>query len=326
MSDELYGQVLSVDTRNLSEPTTAPAAAGDLSVSVADAGTFDDKGGTISIDGEPYTYASVDVETNTIQLSGVLGVNVPEGALVQVEPPSPMKVALVDTGGEGDPVPMVIPKGLEHRFDEGLQTGEEQTVRYGFTGQATEILDIVEENRRADFMLRDTANDIDYSLNDYMSYLQQLGDLEYWRNPTTQIATTTAANLWTGSFPIGYGGRYGISEWDQQLDQFGGRAILEVNVHLDVSVNVAGVHGASTAFIVQLWTNGTAETEQIVWNEGRQNSRIALDKTWTILGETSGPTLELKIVQQAGAAAGQYRVLTPHSTVKVKSVLHRLSV
>jgi hypothetical protein len=144
MTQELYGTVLSVDTRNLGEPTVAFAAAGQTTLYVDDAASFNSLGGQALVDGVLYSYAEIDVEVNTLELLTVLEADVPEGALVEVVPASPVKVASVDLGGEGDAVPVIVPHALVEELVDGVRDEHtSETVLCDLKGAQLVIVDVV---------------------------------------------------------------------------------------------------------------------------------------------------------------------------------------
>ena len=141
---ETYGRVLSVDTRNAGEPTTAAAALGATVVNVLDAATFDEAGGQVSIGGTVYPYLTTNVTTDTLILLATLKAAVDEGALVEVYPPTPEKVALVELGGGGDAIPVLIPHALVEGFPEGIRDYEDQETVI-VDDESTTITDVVGE-------------------------------------------------------------------------------------------------------------------------------------------------------------------------------------
>lgn len=120
----IYGKVLSVETRNLAEPTTAAASIGATTLNVSDAATFSEEGGFASVDGTLLEYVAIDADLDTITLAAALTVAVPDQALVEVHPPTPVKTALVDLGDEGDPVTATVPHTLKEKFIDGTRFGD----------------------------------------------------------------------------------------------------------------------------------------------------------------------------------------------------------
>jgi hypothetical protein len=118
----MSGEVLSVETRNLAESATAAAAIAATTLYVADASTFDENGGLITVGGVQLAYAATDVDLNTISLVAGLAVAVEENDPIEVFPPTPVRTALIDIGEEGgDAVPATVPHSLLDRLPDGTR-------------------------------------------------------------------------------------------------------------------------------------------------------------------------------------------------------------
>ena len=125
MTDVLYGKVLSVETANLGEPAAA-ASIGATVVPVADAATFDELGGTVTINGQVLSFVATDVDLDTITLAAALTAAVADGDMVEVFPPSPVKTVLVDMGDNSDPLPAIVPLQLLDRLPDGTREPNRQ--------------------------------------------------------------------------------------------------------------------------------------------------------------------------------------------------------
>lgn len=118
----LTGKVLSVSTRNLGEPAVAAAAIGATTLYVADASTFDEVGGAISINGDLIAYSAIDVDLDTLTLPVGLAAAVADQDFVEVYPSTPVKTATVDLGEEGgDSIPVTVPHALLDRLQDGTR-------------------------------------------------------------------------------------------------------------------------------------------------------------------------------------------------------------
>lgn len=116
------GKVVSVETRNLAESATAAAAVSATTIYVADASTFDENGGLITIGDETIAYVATDVEANTLTLAVGLTTAIAENDPIQVHPPTPVRTALVDVGEEGgDVVSATVPHYLLDRLADGTR-------------------------------------------------------------------------------------------------------------------------------------------------------------------------------------------------------------
>lgn len=125
----LYGKVLSVETRNLSEPVVAAASIGATSLVVADASTFDENGGVIVVNGEQLAYTATDVDTDTLTLAAALVTAVADQDLAEVFPATPVKTATVDLGEDGDPIPATVLHSLLDKLPDGIRVaGSEESV------------------------------------------------------------------------------------------------------------------------------------------------------------------------------------------------------
>lgn len=118
----LYGKVLSVETRNLGEPAVADASIGATTLYVADAATFDENGGFVTVNGEQLAYTSIDADLDTITLTNATVTAIADQDLVEVYPQAPIKTALVSFGGDGDPLPATVPHTLKDRLPDGTRT------------------------------------------------------------------------------------------------------------------------------------------------------------------------------------------------------------
>ena len=118
----MNGKVLSVETRNLSEPAVAAAAVAATTLYVADASTFDENGGFVLIGADTVAYTSIDVDLNTLTLAAGLVTAVADQALIEAYPPAPIKTALIDIGEEGgDAVSATVPHALLDKFPDGTR-------------------------------------------------------------------------------------------------------------------------------------------------------------------------------------------------------------
>ena len=115
------GRVMSVETRNVSEPTTAAAIIGATTLYVSDASTFDETGGMVTVLGEQLGYTGINVEDDSITLTAALTVAVDEQELVEVFPPTPVKTALVSLDDNGDSHEVVVPQALLDKFIDGTR-------------------------------------------------------------------------------------------------------------------------------------------------------------------------------------------------------------
>lgn len=121
----MFGKVIVVETRNLGEPTVAAALAGDSLLYVADAATFDEAGGQVSVSGVALDYVSIDADEDTILLAAPLGADLEEQSLVEVLPATPVTVAHVDLGDDGDLLPVTVPNALLNRLTDGIRDSSE---------------------------------------------------------------------------------------------------------------------------------------------------------------------------------------------------------
>lgn len=118
----LSGKVLSVDTRNLGEPAIGDAIVGATVLPVADAATFDEAGGLVTINGEYVAYSGIDIDTESLLLTVSLATAVADQDLVEVYPATPIKTAIVSLGDQGgDSVPVTVPHNLLDRLPDGVR-------------------------------------------------------------------------------------------------------------------------------------------------------------------------------------------------------------
>lgn len=117
----LSGRVAVVQTTNLGEPAMATAAIGATTVYVADASTFDEFGGLVSVNDLLLAYSAIDVELNTITMSATLAVAIAEQDMIYVSPPTPVKTATVELPGEGDSIPATVPHSLLDKLPDGIR-------------------------------------------------------------------------------------------------------------------------------------------------------------------------------------------------------------
>lgn len=123
----LYGRVAAVETVNLGESVMVAASIGATTLNLADASTFDELGGLVSINGELLAYTSVNVDTNVMTLSAALTAAVAEQDMVYVQPETPIKTATVELPGEGDSIPATVLHSLLDKLPDGIRsedTGE----------------------------------------------------------------------------------------------------------------------------------------------------------------------------------------------------------
>lgn len=140
----LEGRVLSVGTANLAEQTTYDHPFGEVYLNVSDAGTFDDQGGEVILDGNRIAYLSVNIEESHLLLAAPLPVSVPDGSLVEVFPPVPEKYATVELPGEGDAVPVSVPYALSELLPDGMRDEDRQeTVLVDWLAGQLSILDVL---------------------------------------------------------------------------------------------------------------------------------------------------------------------------------------
>lgn len=123
---QLTGKVLSVDSRNLAETTTADRAAGSTTLPVTDASSFDASGGQMLVEGALLSYASADYDLDVLTLEVPLAAAVASDSLVEVYPAAPERTALVDFGQQGEPSPVVIPHDLAPLIEDGIRTPAQQ--------------------------------------------------------------------------------------------------------------------------------------------------------------------------------------------------------
>lgn len=117
----LSGRVAVVQTTTLGEPAMATAAIGATTVYVADASTFNEFGGLVSVNDLLLAYSAIDVELNTITMSTTLVVAIDEQDMVYVSPPTPIKTATVELPGEGDSIPATVPHSLLDKLPDGIR-------------------------------------------------------------------------------------------------------------------------------------------------------------------------------------------------------------
>jgi hypothetical protein len=136
---QLFGSIVNVATTNVGEWLTADVAAGADRLPVTNVSTFDEKGGYVSIEGTIYDYYGVDLDTGELLLrtgGGLMlvfygGVVNPlvmgdEGIRVEIYPPQPEKVALVDFATEdgGEAVFAIVPHDLVAVVPDGYREEE----------------------------------------------------------------------------------------------------------------------------------------------------------------------------------------------------------
>lgn len=115
------GRVMSVETRNLSEPTVAAAIVGATTLYVNDASTFDEAGGLVLVNGESLAYTAIDIDLDAITLAAALTTAVDEQELVEVVPATPVKTALVSLDDSGDSIEVVVPHTLLDKMLDGTR-------------------------------------------------------------------------------------------------------------------------------------------------------------------------------------------------------------
>lgn len=121
MSDQ-YGTIIDISTVNVGESLTAAAAATTTVLPLSDVAVFSDLGGKVYVDGTRYDYTAVDRTANTITLSSGLVVDAVVDDRVELFPPAPVKLALVDFGiDEGEAVQVTIPHELATGLADGLR-------------------------------------------------------------------------------------------------------------------------------------------------------------------------------------------------------------
>ena len=125
-TDVLYGKVLSVGTQNLGEPAVADAAVGATTVYVADAASFDEVGGLLSVGGEILAYTAIDVDLDTITMAVPLVTAIATNDRLEVYPPTPIKTAFVDMLDNSDFLPATVPLNLLDRLPDGTREPDRQ--------------------------------------------------------------------------------------------------------------------------------------------------------------------------------------------------------
>lgn len=127
---QLVGKILSVDSRNLAEPTTTDKLPGATTLDVADGSSFDAAGGTVLVDGMPLGYLSADYDLDQLTLEVPLTVAMPTDTLVEVVPATPVRTALVDLGADGEAAPVEVPHALAALLEDGIRSPEQQEAVY----------------------------------------------------------------------------------------------------------------------------------------------------------------------------------------------------
>lgn len=121
MTGPLTGRVMSVETRNVSEPTVAPASIGATTLYVNDASTFEETGGVVTIGGVQLGYTATNLDDDTITLAVALTVALDEQELVELHPVTPVKTALVSLDDSGDNLEVVVPHSLLDKLVDGTR-------------------------------------------------------------------------------------------------------------------------------------------------------------------------------------------------------------
>lgn len=121
MTGPMTGRVLSVETRNVAEPTTASAAIGATILYVNDASTFNETGGLVTILGELVDYTAANVDDDSLTLAVPLTVALEEQELVELYPPTPVKTALVSLDDNGDNLEVTVPHSLLDKLVDGTR-------------------------------------------------------------------------------------------------------------------------------------------------------------------------------------------------------------
>lgn len=88
---------------------------------VVDAYPFEPTGGNLSLNGTVYAYTSVDLEANTITLSGLLLATAFQDDEVAVYPAGSTKFAMLETNDGDEGVRAIVPFGLKDRLDDGIR-------------------------------------------------------------------------------------------------------------------------------------------------------------------------------------------------------------
>jgi hypothetical protein len=118
-----FGSIIEVKTTNVGEFLTADVSVGAVILPVTDAGTFDDAGGYLTLNGIVYPYVGIDPDANTVELgTTVTTAALAEESRVEIWPARPEKRALVDFEiEEGEPVWVIVPHGLADVVADGAR-------------------------------------------------------------------------------------------------------------------------------------------------------------------------------------------------------------
>lgn len=251
-----WGKVLSVETRNLGEPVTAAASIGATVLNVADAATFDENGGILTIDGAQLVYVSIDADLDTVTLAAALTVAVADDAFVEVYPPTPIKTAQVDMGDGSDLLPVTVPHALLDRLPDGLRATE-----------AAETIEI-EQRGMYEYLVADvSAEDLQTQSLDFVEAEQGIGlsDSGAQMQDVNVVGQLGAA---TGSFDT-------IS--------LGGDDLADTLNLIPAALNL-GIRGA-TGLINAGSTVGTTELRFFVFNAGAVKAGHSYEVTARGLGQ-----------------------------------------
>jgi hypothetical protein len=121
----VQGMVTNVVIEDSKSNLVAGAPAGSTVIQVEDAYPFDEDGGELTILGEVYEYASVDMDDDIITLSAPLPVSVDEEEEVYVYPPGQQWVAMVDLNDGDEGIRALIVNNQE-RWADGIRDRRDQ--------------------------------------------------------------------------------------------------------------------------------------------------------------------------------------------------------
>lgn len=122
MTNPQYGTIINVTTTNLGEPLAANAAIAATTLFVPDASTFDENPGVVKVNGNLYAYSAVNNVLNAITLVSGLVAAAAVDDRVEIDPPAPVKRALIDLGvDEGEAVLVTVPHALVPILADGMR-------------------------------------------------------------------------------------------------------------------------------------------------------------------------------------------------------------
>lgn len=151
-----YGRIVSVDIVPLGDNLDADVSSGATSITVEDAGDFDEDGGLLLLDGVVYEYATwVEDETTGVgTISGLtptLAANATEGTVVAVYDPmyacaatdKVCQVELTSDDGNTDTLEAALALHLVDKLDEGVRGVNGEQVKLELEGDEWIIVDIL---------------------------------------------------------------------------------------------------------------------------------------------------------------------------------------